>query len=93
MDDLGLEINKITIINYDIVWRRKEYDQKWDIIVLDEAHFIKNHSSKRTKYLLKLSLNATYKYILTGTASGNGSLKDLWSQFAFLVSGERSKVG
>jgi SNF2 family DNA or RNA helicase len=86
------ELSKITIINYDIVWRRKEYKQNWDIIVLDEAHFIKNHSSKRTKALLQLSLNASYRYILTGTASGNGRFEDLWSQFAFLfpVKGARS---
>ena len=53
-------------------------------IVLDESHFIKNHTSKRAAFLLKLALKSSYRYILTGTPIGNGRLEDIWSQFAFL---------
>lgn len=74
----------ITVVNYDMVWRRKKYDREWDAIVLDESHFIKNHTSKRAAFLLKLALKSSYRYILTGTPIGNGRLEDIWSQFAFL---------
>ena len=79
---------KVEIINYDKVWRKRKghnpYEKTWDVIVLDEAHFIKNRTSKRSEFLLKLSVNAKYRYILTGTPIGNGQLENIWSQYAFL---------
>ena len=80
---------KVTLINYSKVWRydkndHNPYDKQWDIITLDESHFIKNRTSKRSKFLLKLSLGAKYRYILTGTPIGNGQLENIWSQYAFL---------
>ena len=83
-DRLILE-NLITVINYDSVWRKgKGYDREWDCIVLDESHKIKNRTSKRASFLLKLSLKAKYRYILTGTPIGNGQLENIWAQYAFL---------
>lgn len=77
--------NCITIINYDSVWRKgKGYDRQWDCIVLDESHWIKNRTSKRSCFLLKLSLKAKYRYILTGTPISNGHLENIWAQYAFL---------
>ena len=88
----------ITLINYDKVWRMNgktfPYDQEWDCIILDEAHMIKNRTSRRAKFLHKISLNAKYRYILTGTPIGNGHLENIWSEFTFLapskLKGERS---
>lgn len=78
----------VTIINYDKVWRTRKgvqpYKKKWGAIVLDEAHFIKNRTSKRSKFALELSLEADYRYILTGTPIGNGQLENIWAQYAFL---------
>ena len=75
----------ITVINYDKVWRREEYfNGAWDIIVLDESHKIKTHTTMRAKALLKMSLKAKYRYILTGTPINNGQLENIWSQYAFL---------
>ena len=83
-DKMILE-NLITVINYDSVWRKgKGYDKQWDCIVLDESHKIKNRTSKRASFLLKLSLKAKYRYILTGTPIGNGQLENIWAQYAFL---------
>lgn len=77
--------NLITVINYDSVWRKnKGYDRQWDCIVLDESHKIKNRTSKRSTFLLKIALNAKYRFILTGTPIGNGQLENIWSQYAFL---------
>lgn len=75
----------VTVINYDSVWRKnKGYAKAWDVIVLDESHYIKNRTSERGKFLLKLSQHAKYRYILTGTPINNGQLENIWSQYAFL---------
>lgn len=83
-DDQQILKKSITLVNYDLVWRRDSFKKPWGAIVLDEAHFIKNRSSKRSQALLKLGINAKYKYILTGTPIGNGQLENIWSQYCFL---------
>lgn len=91
-DDINKEMLKegITLINYDKVWRKKKNEKqspffkKWGCIVLDEAHYIKNRNSNRSKFILKLAIMADYRYILTGTPIGNGKLEQIWSQYAFL---------
>lgn len=87
--DLDREILKvgITLINYDKVWRgdkKSPYYKKYGCIILDEAHCIKNRTSRRSKFLLKIATMADYRYILTGTPIGNGQLENIWSLYAFL---------
>lgn len=77
-------LNKICLINYDKVWRGDKYLKQWDCLVLDEAHCIKNRTSKRGAFLLNLSINAKYRYLLTGTPISNGQLENLWSLICFL---------
>ena len=80
-------LKQITLINYDKVWRgndKSPFSKKWDCIVLDEAHMIKNRTAARSKFLLKLSVDSTYRYILTGTPLSNGQLENIWSQYCFL---------
>lgn len=77
----------ITLINYDKVWRggdKSPYNQKYDVIVLDEAHAIKNRTSRRSSFLLKLATRAKYRYILTGTPISNGQLENIWALYCFL---------
>lgn len=90
-NDLDREIlrDSITLINYDKVWRGDEkspYYKKYGCIVLDEAHNIKNRTSQRAKFLLKIASFSDYKYILTGTPIGNGQLENIWSLYCFLDS-------
>ena len=73
-----------TFINYDRVWRNDFEKKVFDFIALDEAHFIKNRTSNRTKSLLKMSVNAKYRYLLTGTVISNGQLENIWSLYCFL---------
>ena len=84
-DDQAIFKKRLTIINYDMVWRRKFYDKVWGCVVLDESHKIKNRASNRGKFLLKLALKAKNRYILTGTPISNGQLENIWSQYAFLL--------
>lgn len=88
-NDLDREIlrNGITLINYDKVWRgdkKSPYFKKWGAIILDEAHYIKNRSSQRSKFILKIACEADYRYILTGTPISNGQLENIWSLYCFL---------
>lgn len=88
-DDLDQEILKdgITLINYDKVWRgdkKSPYYKKFGCIILDEAHLIKNRTSRRSKFLLKIACMAEYRYILTGTPISNGQLENIWSLYCFL---------
>ena len=76
---------KVTVINYDKVWRRKEIlEAKWDCIVLDEAHAIKHRTSNRSKAVRKMGRSAKHRYILTGTPMSNGHLEEYWAQYDFL---------
>lgn len=85
--DSQLLRESITLINYDKVWRGEEkspYYKKYGCIILDEAHSIKNRSSRRSKFLLKIACKADYRYILTGTPISNGQLENIWSLYCFL---------
>ena len=85
--DSQLLRESITLINYDKVWRggdKSPYNRKYGCIILDEAHCIKNRSSQRSKFLLKLACQADYRYILTGTPISNGQLENIWALYAFL---------
>lgn len=86
VDRLTLQ-SRITLINYDKVWRggdKSLYNREYGVIVLDEAHAIKNRTSRRSAFLLKLATRAKYRYILTGTPISNGQLENIWSLYCFL---------
>lgn len=79
--------SSITLINYDKIWRggdKSPYNKKYGCIILDEAHLIKNRTSQRSKFLLKLACKADYRYILTGTPVGNSQLENIWALYCFL---------
>ena len=54
---------------------------KWKRIILDEAHRIKNHTTKASKVIS--ALKAKYRIAITGTPIHN-SLNDLYSLVKFL---------
>lgn len=88
-DELDREILKgaVTCINYDKVWRgdkKSPYFKKWGCIILDEAHSIKNRTSRRSKFLLEIATMSDYRYILTGTPISQGQLESIWSLYCFL---------
>ncbi len=59
-------------------------DYSFDYIILDEAHYIKNHSSRIYKAIR--TLQAAHRLSLTGTPLENNTM-ELWSQFSFLNPG------
>ena len=66
--------------------RRQEWlrEVEWDLVILDEAQAIKNHSSQQTRAVK--FLKAKSRIALTGTPVEN-RLSDLWSLFDFLNPG------
>lgn len=85
--DRDMLSDSITLINYDKIWRgdtKSPYYKKYGCIVLDEAHNIKNRTSQRSKFLLKIACMSDYRYLLTGTPIGNGQLENIWSLYTFL---------
>jgi len=77
----------ITLVNYERVWRSKEYDRQFDIVILDESHKIAHRQSKQSKFCMKYATRSIYRYILTGTPLGQGRLEDLYTQMEFLFPG------
>jgi len=65
------DTSDVLIINYDIVKRFSEQlnATKWEMIVLDESHFLKNPKAQRTAATLKLM--AGQRVALTGTPMPN----------------------
>ena len=75
----------IYITTYGMVSRLEWLkENKWDIIILDEAQAIKNPATKQTKTVKQLKGKS--RIALTGTPVEN-RLSDLWSIFDFLNKG------
>lgn len=74
VEDRSIEIQNgvwketdICIINYEILSKHLEKIQKikWDVLIGDESHYLKNYKAKRTKNFF--SIKADRKVLLTGT--------------------------
>lgn len=81
----SVEVNvapTIILINYDLIFRRKELLQLKDFcLILDESSLINNENAKRSKFILKLQ--AKDVILLSGTLCG-GKYERLYSQLKLL---------
>ena len=72
----------IGVINYELVFRRKELLKLKDFcMVLDESSLIQNPSAKRTKFILKMK--PKHCLMLSGSPVG-GKYENLWTQLHLL---------
>lgn len=72
----------IGVINYDLIWRRKQIKSLKDFtLILDESSLIQNQKSNRTKFILKM--DPSNVILLSGTPTG-GKYENLWSQLHLL---------
>jgi SNF2 family DNA or RNA helicase len=76
----------VLIVSYGLLQANPDLlDQRdWNIVVLDEAHAIKNANSIRSKAVMKL--NAKFRILTTGTPIQN-HLGELWNLFQFINPG------
>lgn len=72
----------VTIINYELTFRRKELLDLRDFsLMLDESSMIQNETAKRSKFSLKLQPENVI--LLSGTPTA-GKYENLWSQLRLL---------
>ena len=73
----------VGIINYDLIWRRKDLLKLKDFtLLLDESSLIQNETAKRSKFILK-KLSPKNVILLSGTPT-SGKYERLWSQMNLL---------
>jgi SNF2 family DNA or RNA helicase len=78
----SVPVPTVYVINYDLVWRRKQLLQLKDFtLMLDESSLIQNESSNRSKFILKL--HPKNVILLSGTPT-SGKYETLWSQMHLL---------
>jgi|TARA_R100000656_G_scaffold33144_1_gene28497 SWI/SNF-related matrix-associated actin-dependent regulator 1 of chromatin subfamily A len=72
------EYAEVIIINYDLLQRDRIFNslkaRNWDVIILDEGHYLKTLTSKRSVKVLGsfgIARSAKYKWMLTGTPIEN----------------------
>lgn len=70
------------MINYDLLWRKKEFLQLPHLtVIFDESSYLTNPSAKRTKFALKMQIDNVI--LLSGTICG-GKYENLWTQARLL---------
>lgn len=76
---------QVVVVNYESAWRLESEIIAWkpDLIILDEAHKIKSHSTKASKAMTKIGTVAQYRLLLTGTLITNHA-EDVFSPYRFL---------
>jgi len=76
----------IVLTTYPLLVRDFEVleEQRWHLLILDEAQYIKNAGSKAAQRVRRLV--ASHKLCMTGTPMEN-HLGELWAQFDFLLPG------
>lgn len=84
---LDLQAPRFVCVNYDLIsmpkYRNLLLDVKWDMIVFDEAHHLKNHEAKRTKNAYLLVSGRPRVLFMTGTPIRNTPL-DLFPLFRMM---------
>ena len=76
---------KLTVLSYSKLIRREA--DVTDLVILDEAHYAKTPSAKRTKAALKLAAGAKWAWLLSGTPMPNdprelyAPVKYLWPEY------------
>lgn len=88
--NLAPHIQKVGVINYDLIHRRLELLMLKDFtLMLDESSLIQNPYTKRTKTILKLK--ASNVILLSGTPT-DGKYERLWTQAKLLEWGITKKM-
>ena len=71
--------------------KRDLLNTNWDLIIIDECHKIKSHSTKSSKLVYALSKRTEYVWGLSGTPRGNSDL-DIYCQFHNMCVGDWGNI-
>ena len=82
---------KLLLTNYESLAHVEKYKlhKGYDILVIDESSFVKNHRTKRFKLLKKMTPAFKRVILLTGTPTPSGNLMELFSQTFLMDRGQR----
>lgn len=84
-DAQSFPFTDIVIVNYDVLRRYPDthrlYTQTWDLLVADEAHFMKNEKAQRSQAVRKIL--ARRRVLMTGTPIVNCP-RELWNLINYL---------
>jgi SWI/SNF-related matrix-associated actin-dependent regulator 1 of chromatin subfamily A len=85
------DFKRKNVMSYGLLTSKKMASKltHFEMLVLDESHYVKNMASKRTKLIIKLAKKAKYVILLSGTPSSRSS--ELFSQLK-MVSAEHFKT-
>lgn len=80
MKDGKSEFQNQCVISYSLLTSKKVKDRipQFDLLILDESHYIKSQKSQRTKLLTKIAKKCKYILLLSGTPSSKS--EELFSQ-------------
>ncbi|KAI0564175.1 Helicase 1/2 ATP-binding [Gracilaria domingensis] len=83
---ISLHESALVVTRNDILGNDLRFSEnvRWNYVVLDERHVIKNAKTKAPRAVRRLSSN--HRLILTGTPIQN-SVSELWAMFDFLMPG------
>lgn len=88
---LNLEPGRIVVTNYESLINNDLYKAvlkyKFDILICDEAHKLKNSASQTTRKVTTISKSCVYRLLLTGTPITNTPM-DIYSIFKIMDGGE-----
>lgn len=85
--DIIKSSSKIVIVSYDLISRKGMSDQiknKFNVVVADESHYIKNRDAKRTKIICPIIKDSKYALLLTGTPALSRPI-ELYTQLNSLI--------
>ena len=87
-DAFGGVDSYVVVVSYDLVERMRARltSVKWDVVILDESHYLKNRMAKRTKVIYggkrangpDIARNAEHLWCLSGTPAPNNAA-ELWT--------------
>jgi len=92
LDKGKLEINpaaRLVIVGYDLLQRHPQYQvradgRSYEVAIIDEAHYIKSTSAKRTEAVLKIVQQTKRCVMISGTPAVNNS-EDMFTQIKALL--------
>ena len=74
---------KINIISYDLTGKVVQRQQNFGIVIIDESHFIKSRTAKRTASVGRITCTARRVIMLSGTPALSRP-EELYNQINFL---------
>ena len=88
MSQRTFKISQLLTLSFFLFRFLQDLLGKYDVVIVDESHYIKDGSAKRTKAALPILKTAKRCFLLTGTPALNRP-KEVYTQLSALVPGAK----